>query len=203
MSERLITLMRHGQVDGPAALYGHSDIALSSQGYANAMARLAQLHSEAPLSEIISSPLQRCLQPAQQFAAQQRLPLHIEPALKEMHFGHWEATPFSDISDWPALENFWQQPAVHHSPVGESLEAFASRVISAWQQFLATPATGHQLLLCHGGVIRILIAHLLQLDWRNAALFRQLNIDYTSHTRIRLASHPQAQPHILWIGATR
>ncbi|ACE84605.1 alpha-ribazole phosphatase family protein [Cellvibrio japonicus] len=202
MNTNIITLMRHGQVAGSAGLYGHTDIALSEQGYRTAMARLQQLHQAPPITRIISSPLVRCQQVAREFSIREQIPLQLDNDFMEMHFGHWDGMAFSDVQDWQALEAFWDKPAEAAAPGGETLAQFAGRVINAWDRLLDENHSGHQLLLCHGGVIRIVIAHLLQLDWRNAALFRQLNIDYTSHTRILLADHPHARPVIQWIGAT-
>ncbi len=209
INSNIITLMRHGQVAGAAGLYGHTNIALSEQGYHNAMARLQQLHQAEPITQLISSPLQRCRQAAEAFATQAQIPLQLNNGFMEMHFGHWDGMEFSNVQDWPALQAFWDNPAEAASPSGETLAQFAERVISAWHSLLNQHHSGHQVLLCHGGVIRIIIAELLQLDWRNAALFRQLNIDYTSHSRIRLDRYPtaqaqaqaQIQAHILWIGA--
>lgn len=200
-----ITLMRHGQVAGEAGLYGHTDIALSDAGYRQAMACVQQLHRETPITQLVSSPLQRCRQVAEAFATQAQIPLQIDSDLMEMHFGHWDGVAFSALNDWPALNAFWEAPAQAASPSGETLAQVAQRVARAWSRVLIqchAQGSGHYLLLCHGGVIRLLIAHILQLDWRNASLFRQLNIDYTSHTRIHLSNHPQAQPVIQWIGAS-
>ncbi|MEN0039539.1 MAG: histidine phosphatase family protein [Cellvibrio sp.] len=202
MSDRKITLVRHGKVNGKAALYGHTDIELSEQGKLDLRNTMEHVHQDSAIDRILSSPLTRCAALATEFSLQHQIPLHIEPELMEMHFGKWDGIAFDELGDeWVNLENFWQTPHSAQPPGGESLNDFAQRVITAWELLLSNDGYQHQLVLCHGGVIRIIIAHILQLDWRNPALFRQLQIDYASHTRIDISSFPNALPLVRWIGA--
>ena len=202
MTTKLITLVRHGKVAGPAALYGHTDIALSADGYRDLLNRLNSLHAQTPINKLISSPRLRCLQVAQEFSVQHQIPLHTEENLQEMDFGIWDGIPFDELGDeWKNIEAFWESPHSMQPPEGESLTDFAARVINSWESLIRNTNAGHQIIVCHGGVIRIIIAHLLQIDWRNPALFKQLQIDYTSHTRIEIGSHDNALPIIKWIAA--
>jgi alpha-ribazole phosphatase len=201
VSSKIITLLRHGKVAGAAALYGHTDIELSDDGYAELSGTLNRLHQKNPIQQITSSPLIRCAKIAHEFSTLNNIPLQILPALKEMHFGSWDGVAFAEMSyQWAQVEVFWQTPATIQPPEGESLDAFAGRIIHAWQDLVTQCMQGHHLILCHGGVIRIIIAHILQMDWRNPGLFKQLHIDYSSHTRIDIAAHENAMPIIRWIG---
>lgn len=202
MSDKKITLVRHGKVNGKAALYGHTDIELSTQGKQELHITLQLVHQGVAIDRLVSSPLIRCAALATEFSFQHQIPLHIEPKLMEMHFGNWDGVAFDELGDeWINLEIFWQSPHSAQPPGGEALNDFAQRVINAWESLLKDGGYQHQLLLCHGGVIRIIIAHILQLDWRNPALFRQLQIDYASHTRIEIGSYPNALPVIKWIAS--
>lgn len=202
MAKRIITLIRHGKVNGPAALYGHTDITLSTIGRSELHAAINKVHKQTPITHIVSSPLIRCAAPAQEFAQTHRVPLQIIEPLKEMNFGEWDGVAFDDFAEyqWQTLTQFWETPASAHAPSGESLQQFAERIISCWEMIADNTETQHQLVICHGGVIRIIIAHLLQLDWRNAALFKQLQIDYASQTRIELGDTAGSLPIIKWIG---
>ncbi len=204
MSKRFITLLRHGKVDGPAALYGHTDITLSAQGNTDLFAAINTVQQQRPITHIISSPLIRCAQPAQEFAEATQLPLQIIDDLKEMFFGHWDGIAFDqfDEAHWPALHQFWDAPASAHAPAGEALQQFVERVMRGWDLIANNTDAEHQLVICHGGVIRIIIALVLNLDWRNAALFKQLHIDYASHTRIEFGDMANSLPIIKWIGVT-
>ncbi len=202
MNKRIITLVRHGKVDGPAALYGNTDIGLSNDGLNELQTVIHHVHRLNPITHILSSPLIRCAQPAREFSRISQLPLQILDNLKEMHFGEWDGVPFNEFNEghWQALNQFWETPSTAHAPHGEPLQLFAGRVIHSWQQIQGNNSAGHQLVICHGGVIRIIIAHLLNLDWTNASLFRQLTIDYASNTRIEIANDGYALPIIRHIG---
>jgi alpha-ribazole phosphatase len=204
VSNSIITLIRHGKVDGPAALYGHTDIAMSEAGAAELLCNIRHIHQQNPITHLVNSPLIRCAIPAQEFARHYELPLAIVDDLKEMHFGEWDGIPFEQFDEkrWQLLTHFWELPSKAHAPDGESLQAFAERIIACWKKIAANNHAAHQLVICHGGVIRIVIAYLLDLDWRNASLFRQLNIDYASHTRIELPIYENASPVIKYIGMT-
>ena len=102
--------------------------------------------------------------------------------------------------EWKNIEAFWQSPHTMQPPEGESLTDFAARVIHSWESLIDNTKPGHKVIICHGGVIRILIAHLLQLDWRTPALFKQLHIDYASCTRIEIGHYDGALPIVKWIG---
>lgn len=201
MTSTLITLVRHGKVAGPAALYGRTDIALSAAGYADVTRTLQNVHAHSPVSQVISSPRQRCLTVAQEFSAQHRIALQIEENLREMDFGVWDGVPFDALgNEWKNIEAFWDSPEGVQPPQGEALNDFAARIISSWATLIGNAKSAHHLVICHGGVIRILIAHILKLDWQNPALFKQLQIDYASHTRIEIGDYDYAVPVIQWIG---
>ena len=201
---RFITLVRHGKVAGPSALYGHTDIAISEEGSKDLQRGIEWLHGMTPVTHVISSPLLRCINPAQEFSQRHKLPLRVLDNLKEMHFGCWDGIPFSAFTNeqFTELTNFWETPGDAHAPDGEALKDFAHRIISCWNDIEKNTGAQHQLVICHGGVIRIIIAQLLNLDWRNPSLFRQLTIDYASHTQIEIGMHDNALPMIKYIGAT-
>lgn len=176
-----IHLFRHGQVAGPAALYGKTDVALSDAG------RLALSNATRDLPPpdlIITSPLQRCHAFAQHKADELNCPLKIEADFREMDFGQWDGVPYcEDSPEWSAMGEFWQQPAVVTPPEGESLERMQSRVASAW--LAATANTEDTIwIFAHGGTIRLILAEVLALDWKNPLLYSTLQVGYASRTDI-------------------
>ena len=201
MKTRNFSFVRHGKVDGPAALYGKTDIALSIRGQQELLAGLERLHQETFIDYIFSSPLQRCAQTAENFAAHHQRPISKMNELQECNFGDWDGVDFNLLqSQWPQLEKFWQSPLNSTPPNGESLHAFSERVTGAWKTIQTHQHGDHTLILCHGGSIRMVVATLLNIPLESA-LFQQLHIDYCSHTRIDISDHPQAKPIIRWIGA--
>ncbi len=177
-----IDLVRHGPVAGPAALYGWTDVALqqSSPACLNWLSTQSYQH-------ILSSPLQRCRQSAQQQAERLQLNLLLEEDLKEMNFGLWDGVPFDEQSPyWPEQQKFWQQPFANTAPQGESLTDFQQRVLQTFErhsnaQYLQQQ---HALWLVHAGVIRILLASLLKIDLVQSHWLQHLRIAYGSVSRI-------------------
>lgn len=174
-----IDLVRHGPVVGPAALYGWTDVQLQQQ----APACLDWLSAQS-YQHILSSPLQRCLISAEAQAERLQLKLSIEPDLREMNFGLWDGVPFDQQSQhWPAQQQFWQQPFAITPPQGESLAAFQQRALKAFE--LHSRYQQQQALwLVHGGVIRVLLATLLNIDLQQSNWLQQLSIAYGSVSRI-------------------
>ncbi len=201
MKNKTFTLLRHGKVEGEAALYGHTDIALSAQGRSQLENAIEKIHADLVIDNITTSPLLRCAIIAQQFSAKYQTPLQLDSQLKEMNFGAWDGIPFAELdNEWQQLEAFWNSPFLTHPPAGETLAAFAERVIGAWESLTKKNSGQHTLVVCHGGVIRIILAHILQIDWRNASLFKQLHIDFASSTRIEIGDYEGAFPVVRWIG---
>lgn len=197
-SATVFNLLRHGQVTGPAALNGKTDIALSKQGWQNMQ---TQLQHTAPPGIIISSPLARCAAFADNLALQLKLPVQVEQDLQECDFGEFDGIAFDELSEqWLQLADFWQHPYNNTLPNGESLQAFHERVAKVWQRLLAQHKGQNNLLICHGGVIRQILAQVLPVDWKNGAWYSQLNIGYASLTRITVADHPEATPRVEFIG---
>lgn len=193
-----IDLLRHGKVDGPAALYGQTDVCLSEEGLKQMRSQVRQL--EYP-DNIISSPLRRCKEFADEMAADHQLPLHIEDDFKECDFGAWDGIEFDDTSQqWPLMTSFWQDPSRNPPPQGESLQVFHQRVIGAWEKLIAQFSQEYSLVICHGGVIRQILAHLLPVDWQDGAWYSQLNIGYASLTRITVPSYKDAKPSVNFVG---
>ena len=96
---------------------------------------------------------------------------------------------------WSQLEAFFQAPAEIVLPEAEVLSDFNHRVIKAWQDLIEeqvaiatkqqeSPTARRVLVIAHGGVIRMILAHILQLDWQQASWHQKLQIGHGSMSRI-------------------
>ncbi|OUS33050.1 hypothetical protein A9Q98_00085 [Thalassotalea sp. 42_200_T64] len=198
-------LLRHAKVDGPAALYGHTDIGVSADENNKLLAQL--LSVKHCFSHIVSSPLQRCRTVSEQFAKQNGLPLTIEPGLSETSFGDYDGIAFDDIAfngigaketstneindndlNWPTLENFWHNPMLNTLPNAESLMDFKLRITNLLQTLINEHQGENVLVVCHGGVIKMMISHVLELE-QNPKLFSHLRISNASISKV---SHDSA-----------
>lgn len=180
-----IDVLRHGEPVGGARYRGSTDDPLNETGRQQ-MASV--LTDELPWTHIISSPLQRCVEFAKKLSYQHQLPLHIEPRLAEIDFGDWEGQTSKHIlqQDAARLLKYWQDPENNTPPNGEPLAAFESRVLAAWNSNI-THDKEHLLIVTHGGVLRIILRHILSLP--HSSLFK-INIPYACLSRFEVLKDP-------------
>ncbi|WP_169546395.1 histidine phosphatase family protein [Sneathiella aquimaris] len=183
----IIDLYRHGAVDGPPALYGHTDILPSAQG---GRALVRHLNHNTSLQSIVTSPLRRCKNSATEYAETGEVALDTDLDFMEMNFGDWDGVPFDTLLDQKdELMNFWSDPSRVTPPNGEKLVEFRYRVLRGWDRLIADPMSAHIGLVVHGGVIRLILSAILDIDYRNPKIFSQLSIDYASQTRIEISHY--------------
>jgi len=178
-----ITLLRHPKVLGEAALYGRTNVACCPQSFAQASISLGKMADQFDL--IVTSPMQRCALLAEKFSEQSGLPLLVEHDFQEINFGIFDGIPFAKLQkEWPALEKFWAQPHKVTFEQAEKLQHFNRRVVDAWLSLLAISADKRILVICHGGVIRQIVADCLGLSWQQPKLYQSLQIANSSMTKI-------------------
>lgn len=195
MPETLIDLIRHGEpVGGPRFRGNGANDPLSATGWAQLRAALGDAH---PWDQVISSPMARCYPFALELAGRHGLPLAVEPALIEIGMGTWESRTHAEVAatEGAAYRAMYQNPVVHRPPGGESLEAFAARVAPAYDRQVAVHPGRHLLIVCHSGVMRALVGHLLRAD---AERWYRMRIDYAGIMRVR---HGRFGPAIECINA--
>jgi alpha-ribazole phosphatase/probable phosphoglycerate mutase len=162
-----IDLLRHGEVLGGKYYRGITDDPLTDKGCKQMQARVKNIKD---WGIIISSPLQRCLDFAEELSQKRHLPLAIEKGFQEINFGDWEAKTATEIeiNSPNALTQFYQDPIQYPPPNSESLNDFQQRVLQSWQHTLQV-YQGHTILIVtHSGVIRSLFSLLLNIPTRNS-----------------------------------
>ncbi|OEE73311.1 alpha-ribazole phosphatase family protein [Vibrio splendidus] len=185
-----IYLLRHGKVEGEAALNGSSDVLVNPDLQDRICGAL--IKQDITFDCVVTSPLRRCSDLANRYAQRMSVPLSVAPDFQEMNFGDVDGVPFDELEDkWGMLETFWQDPANHQLTGAESLQSFHDRVTQAWSQLLNDPSD-NILLVTHGGVIRILLAHCLDIDWKNPSLYSKLSIENASITHIQITQFAQS-----------
>lgn len=166
--------------------YGRSDVTLAStwpEEFDAVVGKLAPIGLRAP--QLYSSPLSRCAALACHLAGR-GLPKPIHDArLQEMDFGRWELTPWADL---PSRElAAWRKDVTRaRAPEGESFGEVADRTARFFEEARASIGPGGAVIVCHGGVIRALLAHVIGCSLEQAL---KLQVDYGGVTRLELGEH--------------
>ena len=178
-----LTLVRHGETTLPGHLLGLTDPLLSPEGVARMTEVLADCGE---IDHCYSSPRRRCLAPARALADEMRVPLTVEAGLAELDFGDWDGQSYARLwqQDGDALGNFWQDPWANPPPGGESMTAFAARVERSWQQLLKRHRGERIVVLSHGGVIRHLIAIILQMPLPGNRHLSAIDLPYGARVEV-------------------
>lgn len=171
-----IYLIRHTAVQAPGICYGHHDVPLAATFAAEAAQLLPKLPP--PPYRVVSSPAQRCVALAETVAPE----LTLDERLREMNFGAWENRRWNDLP--PAETTPWMADYVSLAPPGgETFGAVQQRATAFLAELVTAAQEDPTLVFTHGGTIRALVCHCLEIPLRNAF---QLQIDYASVTKLRL-----------------
>jgi len=184
----LIDLLRHGDVDGrPHVARGSTDDPLSDEGWQQMQQMKVQIGA---VDSIASSPLQRCCL----FAESCVEPVQIFQDMREIDFGDWENKSVDEVENQTLLQQFFDDPSDFQAPHGEAFDVFSHRVIAAWEKWFEQDSGEHRLLIAHGCVIRVILAHLLGMPIAN---IWRLTLDYASWSQISWMQGEQ--PRVLFL----
>ena len=167
-----VTVLRHGEVSGRAFVYrGALDDPMTGQGAAR-VRRTADCLAIPAFDRIASSPLARCLDFAEAYGKERKLPLDVLDSMREMHFGAWEGLTPEEAArlDPEHYQLFRGTAGKVGPPEGESITQLHKRVSQGWDDWLADARGGHRLLVTHAGVMRVLLLELIGLG--SAHLYR-------------------------------
>lgn len=159
--ETVVDFMRHGEPVGGRRYRGHGiDDPLSALGWEQMRRAVGEL---CHWDQIISSPLRRCRLFACELAARHALPLAIDPEFREIGMGDWEGRSHQEIRTFESerFAAFKRDPVAVRPPGGESLEPFQHRIVAAYERQIAAYPGRRLLIVCHAGVIRAILGHVL------------------------------------------
>jgi broad specificity phosphatase PhoE len=161
----LLYLVRHGETDWnrEGRWQGHYDRSLSAAGRAQATAAARRLGREG-ISQIHASDLKRAAETAHIIGEACAVQVCVDRALREVDVGDWAGLTHAEAKErFP--EGFARRRAGGTGwSGGESYEQMAARV-RAYVGMLVDSARGADriALICHSGVIRVLVVHALGL----------------------------------------
>jgi ribonuclease H / adenosylcobalamin/alpha-ribazole phosphatase len=176
-------LLRHGQT--PMSVQrryaGRSDVPLTDLGVQQADAAAKRLAS-AGITLIVTSPLLRAVQTAEQVAAVTGAPVVTDEGFRESDFGAWEGLTFAEVRErWPVEVRTWLADPVVAPPGGESFAEVSTRVTGALHRALAGREGQTILIVSHVTPIKTLVAAALLAP--PAALYR-MHLDVAALSEI-------------------
>jgi broad specificity phosphatase PhoE len=175
-------LMRHGEVEEKyhKIFGGRIDMQLSGEG-ARQAEQLAKYLRTQTLHAAYASPMKRVQQTYSPYLAAGGLGPKTMNDLREVDFGDWTGLGWTDVrekfgkraSDWLELLE------AGGIPNAESADGYRARVQPCLRHILAEHPAESVAVFCHGGVVRQLLALLLELPLSRMRMFE---IDYASVT---------------------
>jgi alpha-ribazole phosphatase len=161
-----IYLIRHGETAnaGKVCFNGHFDVGLSPEGTAQFEA-LGQAFKGLRLEAIYTSDLARTRLSAALIAAPHGLIPIAFAEFKELSFGAWEGLSIAEVERlYPGqLEERMRDIENFSVTGGETFEQLRARVVPTFNDIVARHPQGNLVIVAHGGVNRVILAHLLHI----------------------------------------
>ena len=179
--ETRVELLRHGEPVGGRRYRGQLDDVLSERGWAQMWAAVGD---RSDWQQIVTSPLQRCHAFAAALGERHQLPVQEEARFAEIGFGEWEGKTRAELEQLVPgqVGRFLSDPVTSRPHGAEPLDAFIARVQAGFDALLAACAGQSVLVVAHAGVIRAVMACVLQIP--PAAMYR-INVANAGITEIR------------------
>src|ERR1035438_4400257 len=179
-----LLLIRHAEVEAryQGVFGGRIDMELSPRGHEQAAA-LAKCLYQKPLSAIYASPMKRVQQTLAPMLVNGAPKPVILPDLREVDFGDWTGLAWEEVQAKFGVSPFsWlEQLECGGIANAESAETLQDRVEPCLRQILADHGGQQVAIVCHGGIIRMLLGILLRWPLARMGAFE---IEYASLTQV-------------------
>lgn len=188
----VVDFIRHGEPEGGDILRGRINPELTELGLTQMKMAVSvgpdwQPSASTPeWTEIISSPLKRCLQFAEHLSTRMALPLEVNEDWQEIDYGDWDGMPIDKWRDEAAkqFKAFSKDLSALKPPNGESYLNFKERILGAMENFSKLPDDSHVLVVTHGGVLRVVIPSILGMPLNKSG---PLHIPFASFSRVKIS----------------
>lgn len=166
----MVILLRHARSTAnlSGVLAGRSPgVALDEHGAAQARSLVARL-APVPLSAVVTSPLQRCVETITPLVEARGIGPALEDRLAEVDYGQWTSKELRSLVKEPLWKVVQQHPSAAVFPDGEGLAEMQARSVAAIREWDAKIAAEHGphavwLACSHGDVIKSVLADALGL----------------------------------------
>jgi broad specificity phosphatase PhoE len=184
-----LLLIRHAEVESrhQHTFGGRIDMNLSARGRAQAKSLAGYLHDKT-FDAIYASPMKRVQQTLAPLLKNGAPTPTILPGLCEVDFGDWTGFNWEEVRKKFGVHPYdWlDEIELGAVPNGETGVQFRVRVESCLFEVIRRHPGGTAAIFCHGGVIRMMLAILLELPLPKTNSFE---IEYASVTRVALHPH--------------
>jgi phosphoserine phosphatase len=183
---RLI-VVRHGETvyNAQRRFTGQSDVPLNSLGEQQALV-LGDCLATEHLDAIITSDLERTRVTARAIALCHGLPSQEDIDLRELAFGEWEGYTYDEVLARDANHaSLWRaNPSKYAPPGGETVAQLRDRCVRALKRWQTRYPEASVLWVTHGGLIGVLLCHILGIDLKRRWQFSH---DNASISEIRIS----------------
>jgi broad specificity phosphatase PhoE len=181
-----LLLIRHGEVEEryQHVFGGCVDMELSPLGHEQAVALSAFL-SRRKVDALFASPMKRVQQTLSPYARNGAPLVVVLDELREVDFGDWTGHGWGAIREKFGVSAFtWLEQLERGTvPNAERFSDYRLRVAAGLARIRSATNDGTVAVYCHGGVIRMLLALLLDLPFSKMTHFA---VDYASVTQVGL-----------------
>ncbi|MBQ8796067.1 MAG: histidine phosphatase family protein [Clostridia bacterium] len=166
-----IYAVRHGETEYNVQyrICGLTDLELTENGFRQAKT-LAEKAVDKNIDLIISSPLKRAVSTSNIIAEKLKVPVVIDNRLIEQNYGIYEGKDRFDEGFLNNKRNF-----AFRYPEGESMLQVAYRVYGLIEEIKEKHADKNVLLVCHGGVCRIINTYFRDMTNDEFVKYSQVN----------------------------
>jgi probable phosphomutase (TIGR03848 family) len=194
-----VLLVRHGltAMTGPVLAGRTPGVHLDERGQKQA-ATLAERLAAVPLTAVVTSPLERCVETAAAIRdAQPKTPVwHVDERLIECGYGDWTGRPIKELAKDPLWKIVQTQPSAVRFPAGEGLAEMATRAVAAVRDWDVRLGDGVWVACTHGDIIKAVLADALGLHLDQ---YQRIVPDPASVSVIRYTS---TRPYVLRVNDT-
>ena len=193
-----LLLVRHGltAMTGPVLAGRTPGVHLDERGRAQSEAVAARI-AVLPVSTVVTSPLERCVETADVITAAQRaagrdVRQQVDERFTECGYGTWTGRPIKELVKDPLWKIVQTQPSAARFPDGESLAEVSARAIAAVRDWNARLGPDAIWVACtHGDVIKAVLADALGLHLDQ---FQRVVVDPCSVSVVR---YTDTRPYVM------
>ncbi|HYJ77019.1 MAG TPA: MSMEG_4193 family putative phosphomutase [Actinomycetes bacterium] len=188
-----LLLVRHGRTtaNGAGVLAGWTEgVSLDDVGREQVTALATRL-GPVPLTAVVTSPLQRCLETTDlMMAGRDDVPRHVDERVGEVRYGDWSGEKLSKLAKDPLWKVVQSHPSAMTFPGddGEAMRDMQVRAVTAvreWNAKLGDDAV--YVVVSHGDVIKAVLADALgmHLDQFQRLVADPASVSIVTYTQLR------------------